>query len=88
VSGSLKLTAAVTVAGIQPGDIPVQGALQVIALRPDGTVEPLLWVQKFNPAYNQPYWFKTPLALPPGTVIRISPAVGKASLLTALKKSS
>jgi hypothetical protein len=86
VSGSLKLTGPMTLAGIQPGDIPAQGALQVIAVRPDGAVEPLLWVQRFNPAYRQPYWFKTPLAFPAGTVIQISPPSGKASLLRAVQK--
>lgn len=88
VAGSLKLASSVVVTGIQPGSIPPSGALQVIAVLPDGAVEPLLWVQKFNPAYNQPYWFKTPLTFPVGTTIQISPPAGKASLLQLIKKST
>lgn len=81
VSGSRKLMAPLTVAGIQPAGIPKGGALQVIATRPDGTVEPLLWVQAFNPSYNKPYWYKTPLRFPAGTVITASPGGAQVSLL-------
>src|SRR4051812_26778159 len=57
VRGSRKLPAGGTYAGIQPAALPKGGAVQVIATLPDGSVLPLLWVQSFNPTYNQPYWF-------------------------------
>lgn len=81
VSGSRKLAAPFTVAAIQPAAMPRGGALQVIATRPDGTVEPLLWVQAFNPAYNEPYRYKTPLKLPAGTLIATQPSSGRVYLL-------
>ncbi len=81
VRGTRKLAAGSSFAGIQPGALPKGGALQVIATLPDGSVIPLLWVQSFNASYNQPYWFKSPLKFPPGTVIEISPRSATASLL-------
>lgn len=80
VRGSRKLAAAGTFAGIQPGPLPKSGALQVTATLPDGSVQPLLWVQSFNPSYNQPYWFKSALKFPAGTVIEIAPSSATASL--------
>ena len=82
MAGSLLLKSPVTVADIKPGTLPAGGALQVIAQRPDGVVEPLLWVQAFNPSYNQPYWFKAPLTFPAGTRIQVAPSSGAVSLLT------
>ena len=83
VTGSARLRASTTIRGLLPGAIPKDGAIQVVARRPDGSIEPLLWVQKFNPAYNQPYWLRTPVKLPAGTVIETSPATSSASLLLA-----
>ncbi len=83
VSGSLRLAKASTFTGITAGEIPKGGAIQVIATKPDGTIEPILWVQAFNPSYNQPYWFKNALKFPPGTVIQTVPASTKVSLLSA-----
>jgi len=82
VAGSVKLRGETTVAGIFAGAIPKGGALQVIARQPDGSVTPMLWLQAFNPGYNQPYWFKTPLKLPAGTVIETAPPGATVSLLT------
>lgn len=81
VKGSLVLEAPVRIAGIQPGALPKGGALQVIATHPDGRIEPMLWVQAFNPTYKQPYWYKSALSFPAGTKIQVAPPSGAASLL-------
>lgn len=81
VAGSRKFSSTVTLSGIQPLGVPAGGALQVVAAKPDGSVEPLLWVQSFNPSYNQPYTFRRPLTFPAGTVIQTSPTNGKVSLV-------
>ncbi len=81
VKGSKTLAAPLTVAGVEADAIPPGGAVQVTARRPDGTVEPLLWVQAFQPGFNQPYWFKSPMKFPRGTVIETSPPGATASLL-------
>ncbi len=74
VPGSLALKQAAVFAGIRPGKLDPGAAVQVVAVRPDGSVEPLLWVENFNPDYDQPYWFANPLKLPAGSRIQVTPA--------------
>jgi hypothetical protein len=81
VSGTGWIKHSVEVAGILPGAVPESGVLQVIALKPDGTIAPLLWIEKFNPDYNQAYYFREPLRFPAGTRIEVSPRQGSVSLL-------
>lgn len=74
VSGVLPLSQPAEFAAIQPGKLELGASVQVTAVRPDGSVEPLLWVSNFNPAYNQPYYFAGPLRLPAGSRIEVTPA--------------
>jgi hypothetical protein len=80
VAGAKTIRAAVKVAGIQPRSIEPGGALLVVAKKPDGSVEPMLWVQEFNPAFQDPYRYRSPVALPAGTVVETSPATGQVTL--------
>lgn len=74
VSGTWALSQTTEFLAIRPS-MPAAGAsVQVTAALPDGSVEPLLWVENFNPAYDQPYYFAKPLRLPTGTRILVSPA--------------
>ncbi len=73
VSGILALLQTGEFAAIQPGKLDPGASVQITAVRPDGTVEPLLWVEEFNPAYNQPYYFATPIRLPAGSRIQVTP---------------
>lgn len=82
ITGTRKLTAPATFRGIQPGTIPPGGAIQIYATKPDGTTEPLLWVQSFNPKYNRPYWFKEEKSFPAGTTLQTSPATATAIFLS------
>lgn len=72
VTGSLALKTAAQFAAIQPAGLAPGAAAQVTALRPDGTVEPLLWVQNFNPDFDQPYYFAEPVKFPAGTKIEVT----------------
>jgi hypothetical protein len=88
-SGETRLTLAgptilkhpVQAVGIEPGQIPAAGLLQVVAQRPDGSTEPLIWVEKFNPQFNTTYYFRDALAFPAGTRIEIVPKSGNATLV-------
>lgn len=80
VSGTFRLKSPVEVTGIDAGPLPGGASLQVIATLPDGSVDPLIWIQVFNPAFHQPYILKTPLKFPAGTVIQTIPASGSVSL--------
>src|SRR5260370_33039226 len=62
--------------GIEPNLVSVAGVLQVVARRPDGAIEPLIWIEKFTPEYNQTYYFRHPLLLPPGTQLDVPPRRG------------
>ncbi len=48
--------------------------MQIVAVRPDSSVEPLLWIYKYNPAFHRTYYYVDPIALPAGTKIEMSPA--------------
>jgi len=85
VEGSVTLTGAITLTGIRPGTVPEGASLMVTANKPDGAVEPLLWLYNYKPKFGHPYWFSTPLRLPRGTRIEVSPAqAGSVVLLSRL----
>lgn len=50
------------------------GSFQAAALLPDGAAIPLLWLYNFQPKLARSYAYRDAVALPPGTVIRISGA--------------
>src|SRR6266568_2739462 len=71
VSGALVTKDRLDVIGIAAKQVPPPGALQVIAQRPDGSIEPLIWVEQFNPRYTGTYYFQNILRFPAGTKIQI-----------------
>ena len=54
-------------------DLKKGASVQIVASRPDGTFEPLLWIYQYNPAFARTYYYKQALALPAGTEIAMSP---------------
>jgi hypothetical protein len=81
VAGSIEMGHAEEVIGIEPTKVPDGGVLQAIAVRPDGSIEPLIWIQKFNPSYNGIYYFADTLRFPAHTRIEITPATGSLTLI-------
>jgi hypothetical protein len=67
--------------GIVPDVLPPTGAMQVIARAPDGAIEPLIWIEKFNPEFKQTYYFREPLRFARGTKIEITPSGGRVDLV-------
>ena len=61
------IKAATTIAAMWPKLGPGARSIEVTAIRPDGSVEPLLWVNSFRPEWPAPYILKEPMALPAGT---------------------
>jgi hypothetical protein len=74
VNGRLQLQRAVRVMAIRPGNVNAGASLQVIARRPDGSVEPLLWLYNYQPRFSRSYVYREPVSLPEGTVVEMSPA--------------
>lgn len=80
-SGSMELEQRVEAMGIRVTEVPVSGNLQVVAVRPDGSIEPLVWVRKANPADEGVYWFRSRIVLPARTKLQMTPERGAAALL-------
>jgi hypothetical protein len=74
VDGRVELKTAIRLGAIRPGILPAGATLQVVARRPDGTIEPLLWLYNYQPRFARSYVYSEPIALPFGTVVETSPA--------------
>jgi hypothetical protein len=84
VEGALTLQTGITLAGIRPQKIPDDGCLTVTATRPDGSIEPLLWLYHYKPQFPHTYWYKAELHLEAATRIEVIPA-GAASVALLTK---
>jgi len=85
LSGSFMVEENVTAAGIEPENVPAGGSLQATAYRPDGSVEPLIWLRDYHPKWHRSYWFREPLSLPKGTRILLFPRTGVSATLLVTK---
>ena len=79
VEGVLTLKTGMTLAGIRPQMIPDDGSLVVTATRPDGSIEPLLWLYNYKAKFPHTYWYKADLHLEAATRIEVTPS-GAASV--------
>ncbi len=66
------LGADTSVLAVWPELGPGGRSLEMTALRPDGAVQPLLWVYDYSPVWPTPFIFHVPIALPRGTRISIT----------------
>ncbi|MEP6961356.1 MAG: cytochrome c [Acidobacteriota bacterium] len=80
-TGTLTLKQKFTLDGMLPKVVPPKASFQIVAELPDGSVEPLLWLQDYQAAYGHPFLLRKPLVLPAGTVIRGVPAGASVRLL-------
>jgi hypothetical protein len=60
---------AITLAGIRPIATNIVGSARITATFPDGHVEPLLWLFRYNPKWPQIFHFRQPLTLPHGVIV-------------------
>jgi hypothetical protein len=61
------IKSASTIASLWPKVGAGAKSLEVTAIRPDGSVEPMLWVNNYRAEWPAPYILKEPVALPAGT---------------------
>jgi hypothetical protein len=73
IAGQAKLEAGVHAVAIRPKELKKGASVQVIAARPDGTIQPLLWIYQYNPDFPRTYYYTAAFDLPPGTEIEMSP---------------
>lgn len=83
VSGDLKLPRPLKLDGLFPKSIPDGASFQVTAELPDGSIEPLLWLETYRKAFEHPFLLRKPMDLPAGTLIRGVPKEAVISLLPA-----
>ena len=82
VDGSFTLKHSITISGIRPQSLMEGSSVKVIAARPDGGLEPLIWLYDYKPQFDRTYYFRKPLKLPAGTKIETYPrSAGAVSLL-------
>lgn len=83
VAGDYKLTRKFSLDGFYAKTVPPKSSIQITAELPDGSVEPLLWLDGFRSEFNHPYLLRPPLDLPAGTMIRGVPPGASLLLLPA-----
>ncbi len=82
VSGDYKLPKPLDLAGILPKKIDPGVSVQMIAELPDGSIQPLLWLQPYKPVFAHTFWLRVPLTLPAGTIVRGVPPGALVDLLS------
>jgi hypothetical protein len=73
VADGAKLAATSQVLAIRAKNLKKGASMQIVAVRPDSSVEPLLWIYQFKPEFHRTYYYASPVALPAGTKIEMSP---------------
>jgi hypothetical protein len=82
--GDFKLTKRFVLDGILPRNVPEDASFQIVAEFPDGRIEPLLWLDGYKQQFAHVFLLRTPLELPPGTLITGIPAGSSVALWPAV----
>jgi len=89
LDGTVTLQHPTTLEAIRPDKMAEGVSVKIVAQRPDGSIEPLLWIDNFRAAYNRTYVFAEPLQFPAGTrVITSPPCAVTLSLFAAQKRAA
>jgi mono/diheme cytochrome c family protein len=83
VSGALKLTHALVLDGLLPQNVPPHASFKILAQLPDGSLQPLLWLQDYDSRYPHTFLLRNPLSLPALTVIHGVPEGTRIMLIPA-----
>lgn len=72
VASRITLNKPLRVGGIRPMATKMVPSARITARLPDGRIEPLIWLHRFDPQTKLTFQFRRPLTLPPGTLIESS----------------
>lgn len=86
VSGERRLDRAVVLDGLMPQHVSKGMSMQIVAIRPDGSVEPLVWLYEYDERFRHSFMFRRPIALPAGTLITGVPSTVSVLLLPVGQK--
>lgn len=78
VQGELTLKQPMVVAAIHPTS--EAASVKAVVVRPDGAVEPLIWLYQYRPQFDRTFVLRKPMNLPAGTKIELFPAASIALL--------
>lgn len=81
VSGDFIVKSDFKLDGLWPQRVPDKASFQIVALLPDGSLEPLLWIQDYKSEWGHPFLRREVLDLPKGAVIRGIPRDASVVLL-------
>lgn len=73
VDSETTLKSGIALAGIQPLKVAGGESAMVTATRPDGSIEPLLWLYQYNLRFPHVYWYRAEIRLEAATRIEVSP---------------
>jgi hypothetical protein len=83
--GDFKLTKGFVLDGLFPQNVPEDESFQIIAQLPDGSIEPLLWLDGYKKQFAHVFLLRDPINLPAGTTIIGIPNGSTVALLPAPK---
>ena len=69
--------------GLLPDGVRPSSTIKITAQRPDGSIEPLLWLYQYDGRFRHAFLLRKPLVLPRGTIIRGVRAPARVALLPA-----
>lgn len=81
VRGTKVMRREVEAIGIEPSFVPAIGEMQVTAHKTNGAIQPLIWIEQFDPKLKRTYYFREPLRFPRGTRIEVTPKEGSVTLI-------
>jgi hypothetical protein len=81
VSGSWSLKSGLKLDGLFPAKIPSGSSIKIVAVFPDGHVEPLVWLYQYDQRFAHPFLLRKALTLPAGTKIQGVPSTSQVFLL-------
>jgi hypothetical protein len=76
VNGEFQLTRDFMLDGLVIEKLPDHAVAQITAELPDGSVEPLIWIDDYKPTFAHPFLLRNRLTLPRGTAIHGVPDGG------------
>jgi hypothetical protein len=88
VSGEFTLSQGMIVDGLFPESGPDTTSMKILAVLPDGRIEPLLWLYEYKNSYKHPFLLREPMDLPAGTVIRGVLPDAKIALIPGKRKKA
>jgi hypothetical protein len=69
VSGEFQLRKDFPLDALMPKTVPDDATVRITAERPDGSIEPLLWLDHYHAKFGHPFLYRNPIELPAGTRI-------------------